>query len=115
MSNFEYDLPKVEPVLIDPTTNSVIDKSNLTPVQIIKLAAQAMGQQVRDPNKDCKKCLGRGYVALKASTKEPIPCECMFIWTKEQKDFSRAYFETNRTYNRTERRRIEKMQRKVRK
>jgi len=61
---------------------------DLPHLEKIKLAAQQHGVSLKDPDKDCNKCHGRGYVSVRSFTisaddKEvtreiPNPCKCVF-------------------------------------
>jgi hypothetical protein len=67
----------------DPVKGEVVDKKDLSPWEVIKATAIRLGYEVKDPNKSCKHCYGRGYIGLVAGTKQPIPCNC--IYSQEQK------------------------------
>lgn len=97
---------KVEPnkVLIDPSTGTVEDPND--PLVKIKVASKMMGINIKDPEQDCKKCYGKGYVSIKVDTKEPVPCICIFEKKDRQVNFPIKY-------NREQRRKIEKQQRKL--
>lgn len=56
----------------------MIDLKTADPMMIMKLAAEGMGIILNDPNPNCKKCHGRGYLGRKADTGEPIPCICIY-------------------------------------
>jgi hypothetical protein len=60
--------------------NKAVDKQNiaLTPFQVIKGLANTLGQTINDPIPSCKQCYGRGYTGRDATTKAPIPCQCIF-------------------------------------
>lgn len=50
--------------------------NKLEPLDRIKAIGKEFGLVVRDPDPNCKKCFGRGYLAVKENG-EVIPCECV--------------------------------------
>lgn len=44
---------------------------------LIRNSAKAQGVRLRNPNPKCKKCNGRGWIALNAATGDPIVCRCI--------------------------------------
>lgn len=56
--------------IIDPASLSVFDR--------LKLAAKRIGQSVNDPDKNCKKCYGRGYTGINRDGNIPLPCDCIY-------------------------------------
>lgn len=80
--------------------DDLIDLKTADPMLIMKLAAEGLGIMINDPNPNCKKCYGRGYLGRKADTGEPIPCTC--IYPKETRQIGGPVIQTNR--NRKERR-----------
>jgi len=73
-----YKPVKDETVLVDPTTGAVIDVKTLPPFERIKFVSERMGKKINDPDKNCKKCYGRGYVNIDANDGVPTPCQCIF-------------------------------------
>lgn len=45
---------------------------------LIRNSAKAQGIRLKAPNKNCKKCHGRGWTALNSVTGDPIVCRCIF-------------------------------------
>ena len=77
----------------------MINLRSADPMLIMKLAAEGMGFELKDPKPNCKKCHGRGYLGRKADTGEPIPCTCIF-----PKDKPMSYVPVMGARNRKERR-----------
>lgn len=46
-------------------------------ISLIRNSAKAQGIRLRNPNPNCKKCNGRGWIALNAATGDPIVCSCI--------------------------------------
>lgn len=104
--NKQYELPQDESFFVDQSSGEVVDSKDLTPFQIIKLTAQQMDIKVQDPRKGCKKCYGRGYVGINTSTKEPVPCRCIYTFEQKQQEAK----ENKRTFvTRKQRRLMERM------
>lgn len=58
--------------------------------QIVE-TAKAQGQKVNEPNPQCKKCYGRGWVGKDSKTGTPLVCNCIIpkegISVPKQGDF----------------------------
>lgn len=78
LTSVKYDDPDNADKFIDSKDGSVIDKENLTPFQIIKTIAKQNNQSIKDPEKSCKHCYGRGFEGKDKDTQMPIPCRCLF-------------------------------------
>ncbi len=105
----EYDMPESEAHYIDTSKGEVLEAKDLSPWKIIKLTAQQMGIEIKEPRKGCKRCFGRGYSGIKADTKEPVPCNC--IYTDKQK-MEEAYQNKVTHLSRKQRRNLKKMLKK---
>jgi hypothetical protein len=71
----------------------------------MKAVAEKNGNVINEPKKDCKKCYGRGYTARDATTKQPIPCMCIFPpQTPAEKEKNKALYNKLRPISRSERR-----------
>ncbi len=88
--------------------NNAVDKQNvaLTPFQVIKGLARTLGQTINDPLPSCKLCYGRGYTGRDATTKAPIPCQCIF--PKENKESNDYMQNRTKRMSRAERRNWER-------
>jgi hypothetical protein len=73
-----YGALDTEEVYVDGN-QSVITKEDLqiTPLDVIKEHAKQLGQELVDPNKNCKQCYGRGYIGRDSESKAPLPCSCI--------------------------------------
>ena len=85
MSNEEvkeegYIITETEVTEVEIPVAKVPEKSfnDLDPFMKIRLAASQYGIQLKDPDKKCKKCYGRGYVSIQSKTQIPNPCICVF-------------------------------------
>ena len=65
-------------VFIDPATGKIIDRDSLPPLEQIKIIARNMGHTINNPDKNCKKCRGRGYTGRRVEDNAPIPCSCIY-------------------------------------
>jgi len=73
-----YDLPENRTVIIDESKGEIIERSELTVFQNMKLIAEQNGYVIKDPKTGCKKCYGRGYIGKDFKTQMPIPCNCIY-------------------------------------
>lgn len=76
LSQQKYGELKSVDKVVDLKTEKITDKKDLPPFEQIKLAAKESGTSLKDPNKSCKKCYGRGYTAI--TEQGPIVCQCLF-------------------------------------
>ena len=88
--------------------NNPIEKENLviSPLHVIKRMAQTLGQTINDPNPNCKKCYGRGYIGRDNESKAPIPCLCLY--EKSQVVSNKFIFDKTKHKSRAERRKFER-------
>lgn len=77
----------------------------MEPLDRIKAVCAQTGIFLKDPDPNCKKCCGRGYVAVKESG-EPIPCSC--IYDRELNMGLSGLTKFSAPRNRAERRRFNK-------
>jgi hypothetical protein len=77
---FDDDYKSISKVdaFVDTVSNTLIDKDDISHFEKIKGLANKLNVNLLDPNKSCRKCYGKGYVAIDNSTKTPIPCDCIF-------------------------------------
>ena len=76
--NINQQYSPIEPIDVMFDGETVIDKEQITPFDVIKRVSEATGQKINNPNKNCKKCYGRGYIGRDFSCGSPVPCECIF-------------------------------------
>lgn len=89
----EASASQLKPSVID--INSVTgERVELSPLEKIKFAAEKFGIPLNDPNKNCKKCWGRGYLGVDVKTEIPVACGC--ITPKALKAASQGYIPTDR-------------------
>jgi len=114
----QYDLPEVEDKFLDTGKGEIIDKSDLTPFDVIKSVAQQTGNEVHDPKKGCRHCYGRGYIGIDSSTKSPIPCSCIFPAKTPNEKMQESLYDGQKYFrpNRKQRRRMQQfMKRQLKK
>ena len=70
---------------------------------LIRNSAKAQGLRLRAPNPNCKKCHGRGWIALNAVTGDPIVCRCIF-YPEDLENRDEIPEEDRKPRNRAERR-----------
>lgn len=80
---------------VNPNTGEFIDRVALTPFEKIKFAAEKFGMRLNDPNKNCKRCSGRGYTGIDSNTKVPVHCQCI-IPTAMKNHAAQNFIPTNR-------------------
>lgn len=100
-----YGAIKDKSVFVDPTTNKIIPKEQLTPIQMIMSSAKDTGFKLKPIKFDkngkydtgCNKtgCYGRGYVGVVDGL--PVPCSCIFYKEDKGKLFQ---FKPNRKQSR---------------
>lgn len=110
----QYDLPEVEDKFLDTGKGEVIDKSDLTPFDIIKSVAQQTDNEIHDPKKGCKHCYGRGYVGIDTTTKSPVPCSCIFPAKTDNQKMQEALYDGQKYFkpNRNQRRKMQRFLKK---
>jgi len=90
--NTKYDVPDNADKFVDTKDGTVVDKEDLTPFQMIKAVAKQNNHNIKDPDKGCRKCYGRGYEGMDSETKMPIPCRCLFRGkTEKEKEADMMY------------------------
>lgn len=82
-----YALPTPKEVIFDTEKGAVVEE-DLAPLELLKLSAEKAGIKIKDPNPNCKKCYGRGYVGFESGSKIPRGCNCLF--TKEDLEQQRG-------------------------
>lgn len=58
------------------------EEEKMDPARIAKVirdAARAGGIMLKGPDKNCKKCGGRGWIGVRADNGDPIVCRCCFF------------------------------------
>jgi DNA polymerase III delta prime subunit len=74
----EYKLPEQNNNVIDVTSYTVKDVKEVSYLDQIKFSCEKYGIKInKEPKKNCKKCLEKGYVGID-SEKLPIACSCLF-------------------------------------
>lgn len=87
----------------------IMNINDMDPWEVIKATAEGSGILIHEPNKNCKKCFGRGYVGRRHVKQydsngyeltdetgnvivllEPIACNCIF--PKQQQDMGDIQF-----------------------
>lgn len=108
----QYDAPSAEQTFVNTKDGTVVDKKELTPLDIIKSFAKQTGNVIQDPRKSCKYCMERGYEGFDSKTKMPIPCRCLFRGkTEAQQNNDRLTDATNNRIHvsREQRRKMKKV------
>ena len=90
---------------------SLEELNKLEPLDRIKAIGKEFGLLVKDPDPNCKKCFGRGYLAVKENG-EVIPCECVNDLVNDLKLAGQNRI-TGLPRNREERRKFRKNMRKA--
>lgn len=73
-----YEAPENRDQFVDVEKGTVIDKTDIPPLEVIRAIAKRYDINISDPSKGCKFCYGRGYIGRDLVTKAPIPCTCIF-------------------------------------
>jgi hypothetical protein len=106
-----YTIPQSETVFVNPDTHEVIDNVSLTPMQKIRQACKMSNIEISEPYKGCNSCYGQGYTSVMVSNGRPIVCKCLFRHLpKTERDNQYSMLGSLRTYNRKERRAMERNQ-----
>ena len=110
-----YDDIDKEKVFIDTENDTIINNDDLyiTPFDVIKQTAEALGQTISEPKKNCKHCNGRGYIGRDADTKAPIACKC--IYTDYDDVHNQMIYNNFKKLSRKERRKLERENKKRKK
>lgn len=88
-----YKAPSTKTGVINTLTGEVEDNNeNIGPWDVITAVSKQLGIKIQDPNKNCKKCFGRGWIGRIASTKQPVPCQCIYPeMTADEQKRTRVY------------------------
>jgi len=78
LTGAKYEVPTDAGAFVDTKDGKVIKREDLTPFQLIKAIADQNGYKIKNPDKSCRHCYGRGYEALDSKTQMPILCRCLF-------------------------------------
>lgn len=81
---------------------------NMDPLEAIKAAAEGIGLILNDPNPNCKKCHGRGYIGRHADTGEPIACSCLFPKYESARETGEIILPQNRAQRRAAKKKAKK-------
>lgn len=111
LTKAHYDAPESADKFVDTKDGQVVDKKDLTPMQIIKTIAEQNGTKIKDPNPSCKHCFGRGFDGKDSKTQMPIPCSCLFRGKTEEQKNAEAMYDSknlNQKMNHDQRRRMSK-------
>ena len=92
----EYVNPSDRDGFVDTVAGTVKSREDLTPFDIIKSVALQTNTIINDPKKGCRRCYGRGYTGVDASTKSPIPCSCIYPDKSENDKMQEAMYDENR-------------------
>jgi len=98
LTNVEVEVPVIKQ---EKTFN------DLDPYDKIRLAAAQYGLALKNPEKNCKKCYGRGYISINTGNNIPNACTCIF-----QKQDRHRVLNNLAAPNRTQRRAMEYSKRK---
>jgi hypothetical protein len=111
-SLYGYELPEQKEEFIDVEKNAIINKKDISPIEIIKAVANKNGIKLYLGAKGCHHCHDRKYIGFNAITHEPIPCSCLYRGrTTEQKQQDLTSWSTH-TFNRAKKREMKKGMRK---
>lgn len=110
LTKSNYVVPEDAGKFIDVKDGQVIDKDKLTPFQIIKSVAEQNGNKIKDPDKSCKHCYGRGFEGKDLKTQMPIPCRCLFRGRTEEEKSKDDFYgsQIDRKLNHAQKRKISK-------
>jgi len=106
----QYVGPAKRESFIDEQGN-VIDKSDVTPLDVIKLTAQEANITIKDPAPSCKRCYGRGYTGIESKSRQPRPCSCIYPPRCPNDEANENIYDAmhiNASPNREQRRRMKK-------
>lgn len=99
-------------MFMNPETGEMVERSKLPPLEQIRVTAKSTGHHINDPKKNCKKCFGRGYTAIKLEG-TPIPCDCIFEeFYKANPESKKTAQNYNPPMNRKQKRMYEKQYKK---
>ncbi|MFW6173269.1 MAG: hypothetical protein ACOC5T_05940, partial [Elusimicrobiota bacterium] len=111
LTDEKYDVLDDADAFVDTESGKVIKRENMTPWEIIKSIAKENGVDIRDPDKSCKHCYGRGYEGIEVETKMPHPCRCLYRGRNEDEKESESLYDSNklnRKFSRNQRRQMAK-------
>lgn len=95
-----YNVPKDQDAFINTKDGQVINRDDLSPLQIIQAIAQKSGIEINDPKPSCKSCHGKGYTGIDSETRSPIACKCIYSKEDLKKQKEEPSFKINRNIKR---------------
>ena len=103
-----YDNIQVDEMLINGDSNVISpdEVPEVSPFDVIRKMADAIGQEIKDPNPSCNECYGRGYIGRDAGSKSPIPCRCIYHDFNSQSNTD--MYEKHRKPSRADRRKMDR-------
>jgi len=111
-SLYGYELPEQKEEFIDVSKGAIIDKKDISPLEIIKAVANKNGMKLNLSARGCRYCFDRKYVGFDSITHAPIPCSCLYRGrTLEEKQKDLTAWSTH-TFNRAKKREMKKGMRK---
>lgn len=111
LTGTKYDVPEDADAFLNPETGEVVNKEDLTPLEIIKAIAKQNNQDIQNPKPSCNYCYGRGFEGKDSKTQMPIPCRCLFRGKADTEKLQEIFYDSNRMQgkaNRAWRRRVSK-------
>ena len=79
-----YETPEERVVFVEPEKQTIKDFKELTPWEQLVESAKRYSIDIQPPNKNCKKCSGRGYIGFSLENNNRIPVACKCIFKKEK-------------------------------
>src|SRR5271157_5904698 len=105
---YGYELPEKREAFVDVEKGEVVDKKDISPLEMIIAIANRQGVKLNLEVKGCKICYDRKYIGFDSTNHAPIPCQCLFRGrSPEQKITDNAAWATY-SFNRHKRRLMKK-------
>lgn len=111
---YGYNAPEERESFVDTNKGEVIDKSKLSPMDVIRAMANKLNNKISEPRDGCKHCFGRGYVGFDSKSKAPVPCGCLFRHhSLEEKQIDRQAQNKYGGLNREQKRKLSRRMKKL--
>jgi hypothetical protein len=105
---YGYELPVQKEEFVDIEKKSVVDKKDISPLEIIKAVANKNGIKLYLGATGCKYCYDRKYIGFDSLTHAPIPCSCLYRGRSSEEKRNDAVAFNTHTFNREKKRQMKK-------
>ena len=105
---YGYELPEKREAFVDVEKGEVVDKKDISPLEMIIAIANRQGVKLNLTVKGCKICYDRKYIGFDSNTHAPVPCPCLFRGRSPEQKMADSTAWATYSFNRHKRRMMKK-------